>query len=165
MGFPTRHSRTALGPKRKDIAPAPYGPEYVFAADAINTTLWQVAGLNQTGFLARTQFQTAASNPPLEWSYEAWNPDQNQAAPVIDRTSAGVYTVTYPASAPDENGIAVTISLRGAAALLQIGGTDWGDAKAYVSAANVVTVTLFDDVFTNVDQIGGNYVSILVLVG
>lgn len=72
---------------------------------------WQVAGLGITAGRATAVF---ASGGTLVAHGESWDPDQELATPSTTHPSTGVYTISYPAAAPNEEGTQVAIALVGA---------------------------------------------------
>lgn len=72
---------------------------------------WQLAGL---GIVGGRALVVVASDGTLTAHGESWDPDRELAAPGIAHPGTGVYEITYPATAPDENGTQIAIALVGA---------------------------------------------------
>lgn len=110
-GFPVRPSRSAFGPRFFQDREPVKNPERQVGARFGALVSWQIAGLGITGGRA---VAILAADGTLEAHGEAWDPDQELADPEIDHPSPGVYTIAYPASAPNEDGTQVAIALLGA---------------------------------------------------
>lgn len=109
-GFPTRFSRTQLGPKFRDNYPVE-NPETDIGAQQFNAAFWQVAGINLIVPRVSLIAVWGGSSFTINHQAEAWNPDNAQAHPVLARTSAGVYTYTFASTYTDEDGVAISLAL------------------------------------------------------
>jgi hypothetical protein len=164
MGFPTRISLDAIGPTKENYQGLTGDPRFFKNAAEINLEQWQIGGLSGTGALVRTSFTTAATTGAmvLNTSREAWNPKLVQSAPVLARTSTGLYTLTYPSQVVDEAGNSAAVSILDAEAHIQIDGDAYVVARA--SASNVITVTMKKrSDLSFIDLVGGLGVRILVV--
>lgn len=144
MGFPTRTTRVALGPERVNKGGIRRNPSEEWAAEDVNTLRWMFGACGLLLPMVRAELVCAATTGALTIPrhFEGWDPDDTGLlGPAAARTSLGVFTLTYPATALDENGNSVSVVLRGAIAAPQ----DTGDvyAKAYASASNVLTVKVW----------------------
>lgn len=136
MGFPTRINRNALGPKRRNRAPV---RNHVFYLDAnyVNLLMWQVAGM---GVCTPRATALVDSDGTLLSSAEAWDPNA-LAVPTVAHPSTGVYTVTYPATVPNEDDTQITLDLVACMAIVQ--GTDPAIVAAQqVTSNRVAEVTI-----------------------
>jgi hypothetical protein len=117
------------------------------SAAGANPERGDVAGMTHTAWRAWAHLTLLSSGgtPILVAHDETWNNSLN-AAPTLARTSAGVYTLTYPTTVVDE--IPSTspgyigpqaVNFRGGN-VSDRGATTWYDVKAYPTAANVLTV-------------------------
>ncbi len=97
-GFPVVPSRAAFGPKPENRYEAG-DPAKDMSAELADLILWQTAGAGLVARKAWVLFSTAGA---VVAAAEAWDPD-SAFAPSIERSSAGVYVVTYPALVPDKD--------------------------------------------------------------
>jgi hypothetical protein len=127
--FPKRLTRSALGPKLVDNYPVE-NPTNELGAGTFNPDFWAVSGM--AGIIARASLVASWNGTTFDILHrrEAWNPDDDQAHPVLARTSAGVYTYTFPATALDEDGNAVNIILTGARCSSEVAHAN-GRIRAY----------------------------------
>lgn len=142
MGFPTRSTRSAFGPRLEDRFPV-VDPTKEIPASAFNLAFWQLAGLSLVTPRAIVVAKGTPSGVERSASQEAWNPDGG-IVPQLTRESAGVYTVTYPATAKDEQGNSVSIALLGVAYVTpqtQSKARGWGR----MLAPNVAEIRIADD--------------------
>ncbi len=155
-GFPTRVLRRVFGPKHRDARPVE-NPETEIGAAVIEPLLWQVAGLN----LGAPRASVVASWNGAAFVYthrsESWNADERQAHPALARQSAGVYTLTFAATYPDEDDVNVPTVLGGARVAclkVQSAFADRVEARAWVDATDplVVRVRLWNSSGTAVDE-------------
>jgi hypothetical protein len=141
--FPARTTRTALGPSRRNLGNVAGPPETSWNAGDINTLRWMYGAAGLLLPLARASFVTAATTGALTLPArkEAWDPDDlGDQGPTIARSSEGVFTLTYPTHALDVDGTSVGLTLSDAIAQAQDSGTV--EAKARVTAANVITISV-----------------------
>jgi hypothetical protein len=101
-GFPTRTSRRNLA-GILNAALRAVQPDEDLGGDDLNAILWCLAGHNQAGALC---WAHVADDGTLERHGEAWNPEADPAlAPTTATTGTGVYTITYPDTALDEDSL------------------------------------------------------------
>lgn len=110
-GSPVRPSRSAFGPRTLINRGPVVDRERQLGADIGELMFWQIAGI---GFASGRALVVASSAGALVAHGEAWDPDQELDAPDFSRLGTGRYEITYPATAPDETGTEVAISLLGA---------------------------------------------------
>lgn len=141
-GFPTRISRTALGPTKQNAAIGVIHPAKYIGAVETELAYWQVSGLSvaapRAWALVTWDGATAVS---LTAAGEAWDPN-GASAPTVARTSAGVYTVTYAATYNDETGTAVSTNLLAASVTAR--GTTARIPTWEIASSRIITVYLFD---------------------
>lgn len=148
MGFPTRISRAALGPKRRDRGGVAGPDDISVNAWVFELEHWQLAGVNQTSAMVSALF-TAGATPTFGSSSEAWDPNAESDAPTLSRVGAGHFRLTFPTTAADENGTEVAIVLDRARAEPQTGS----DYRCTATASgNVVDVYLRNSAGTLVDD-------------
>lgn len=141
-GFPTRISRTALGPTKANAKTGVIHPAKYIGATETELAYWQVAGLSVSAPRAWALVTwDGASAVSLTASGEAWDPN-SASAPTVARSSAGVYTVTYAATYPDETATEVSTNLLAAAVSPR--GTTARIPTWEIASARIVTVYLFD---------------------
>lgn len=148
-GYPSRLSRSALGPRLRNAWPVE-NPEIDTDAAAWNTLCDQAAGLNKA-VIWRAAIAAAWNGTDFDVDYqeEAWNADGDQAHPALERTSTGVYTYTFAAAYDDAEGTSVSTELVAPRATSRNPVTTYAsrvDGYAWVDPANplVVQVRLFD---------------------
>lgn len=110
-GFPRRFFRSFLGPTLVDRRPVENKKHEVPAA-ALNALFAQICGLNLVVPRVSLAARWDGSTFRIEHQAEAWNPDGNLARPTLARASTGVYSYTFAASYPDEEGATVSTELR-----------------------------------------------------
>jgi hypothetical protein len=119
------------------------------SATGVNPALGDVAQMTHTcpRLWARLTLKASGATPVLVAHDEMWNNTvPGNPAPTPARTSAGIFTLTYPsttqdeipANAPGYSG-PIALNLRAAWANDR-GGAVWGEAKAVITAPNVVTI-------------------------
>jgi hypothetical protein len=119
-GFPTRFSRSSLGP-RPENKRLVKSAKRELGADVGDMILHGVAA---GGVMLPLAFASAykAEQPGGVWpvgplvlhaSGEAWDPD-GAFVPTFSRSGTGLFTVEYPATTLDKDGIEVPIVFRGA---------------------------------------------------
>ena len=131
MGFPTRISRDAFGPIPEDTKPV-VNPKRQLSAGIGNLMMWQIAGSGLMVPTARMIFTVAAGVLTLAQHTEAFQPNAG-AAPNTARTGAGVYTFSFLANYPDEEGIARPLVF------------NWGEVRCEGSAFRTGLVELNPD--------------------
>lgn len=138
-GFPTRHSRSAFGPKRTNRRPV-VNPLNEIGQEHYNLAFWQLAGLNMTGAIAVAVINVDGT---LEAHAEAWDPDRKTVGPTGTKVGTGHYRLTYSTSYADQDGNDVTLGFFGAHATPQSVGSSPLIANAALAAPNIVEVKLF----------------------
>jgi hypothetical protein len=149
-GFPSRVSRDTFGPTLRN-AWAVENPEIHIPAEAFNTAFHQLAGMNVAHPVRAIVVAEYDGVSAMTVSYraEAWNSKGDQVHPVVARTGAGVYTVTFAASYLNELGASVPTSLLYAKAQSLEKVAAWSDkreAHAWIDVTNplIVNVTTWD---------------------
>jgi hypothetical protein len=148
-GFPNRPTRLALGPLQPYNRKPTIAPDKELDANVAKLLLWQVAGLGLSGprAWAMVTFTGPTTYTVTAWG-AGWRPDDQgsvstAAKPSIGRTSAGVLTAQYPATIPDQDGIAQTTQLFGADALPQ-GLTFMRKAQQVNADGRTVDIRIWD---------------------
>ena len=161
MGFPTRNSANSMV-KKTNLGGLVGDPTKFENADEMNLKRWQLGAMGGTLPICQTVFKTATTTGAmvLVSSREAWNPELIQAAPTLARTSAGIYTVTFPALVPDEAGNSVAVQIFAAKASIQ--ALTPGFAQCLCTGNNVITVYLFTAAAAAADQLAAANVPILI---
>jgi len=158
MGFPTRITRSALGPKFRDTIPVE-NPETDVGAQQLEQVFQQVVGANL--IVPRVVVIATYSGGAFQYSHraEAWNPDGAQAHPELAWVSAGNYTLTFAASYLDENAVAVpTVLLAPRISshrdLNSVGFAGRVESRAWIrsNAPLVVQIRMWDTGGTGIDQ-------------
>lgn len=135
-GFPLHPSRDDFG---EDLDPIPaLNPKRDIGGQTFNLTWWQVAG---AGLMVPRAWVLVSGSGVRVAAAESWNPNQDGTLhPVVARVSAGLYTVTFAASADDETGTPRLIGLQACLVAVQshalpapVGGGD-------VAGGNVATI-------------------------
>ena len=146
-GFPTRPTRAAFGPTRKDDGVAPDDARY-YGAGHINLDLWQGAGMGIVVPRAVAFINLNGAAPALAWDTKAWDPNLVAAAPVFSRQAQGQFRLLYLATYPDETGAAMATALKGALVVIVLHllwrtwrGYDWVAASGWTLLAISVTST------------------------
>jgi len=149
-GFPLRVSRDTFGPTLRDLYPVE-NPESDISAQAFNLLFHQVGGLNVSNVTRAVVVAEydGVSTMRVAYQAEAWNPNGEQAHPVVARTGTGVYTVTFASSYLDESGASVTTQLPWARAMSLAAVATYAarrEAYAWVDTTNplVVNVTTWN---------------------
>lgn len=141
-GFPTRTTRAAFGPTKRNASVGLVTPEYHAGATEINLDYWQTAGMSLAICRAWALVTwDGATSVSITAAGEAWDPTA-AAEPTVARSSAGVYTVTYDATYVDETDTAVSTSLLAASATPQ--GSTARFATCAIGSSRIVTVYVFD---------------------
>lgn len=110
-------------------------------AASMNKALCDVAMMTHVSVRAFVRFTGAATTGALVLQYHdaQWG-STPAVAPTLARTSAGVYTITFPATVSDELNGSHTLALRGAWANLR---QFYGFARIADVSANLVTVNTY----------------------
>lgn len=109
-GFPSRIQRSDLGPAFVDAYPVE-NPETDIGARAFNAAFHQVAGMNLVSPRAIVVAEYSGGALSVQYQAEAWNPNSDQAHPVLSRTGTGAYSLTFAASYADESGVQIPTTL------------------------------------------------------
>ena len=150
MSYPNRATRAALGPHFKNAHPVEH-PETDAGEETLNPLCDQVAGLNQV-VVARAALVANWNGADFDKATqtEAWNPDGNQAHPVLARAGAGVYSYTFAGTYLNSAGVAVPIALvapRVSSHKVLTAFSERIDAYAFIDVATnplVVQIRLWD---------------------
>jgi hypothetical protein len=119
-GFPTRPTRTALGPLDLDSSRPSNNPQRELAAKQAKLVMWQLAGLGFASPMYWAEVSLDGSVYTVGRSGCAPRPDsQITVKPTVSRTSAGVLAILWPASVLDEEGNTITTDLVGGLAIPQ----------------------------------------------
>lgn len=144
-GFPRRVSRDTFGPTLVDVYAAE-NPEADIPAKAFNTLFHQVGGLNVSSITrAVVVAEWTGTAMGVAYQSEAWNPNGDQAHPVVARTSMGLYTVTFASSYLDETGASISTQLLLARATFMGQVSTWASrrvAYAWVDTSNPLIVNV-----------------------
>lgn len=118
-------------------------------ASAFNECRADVAALGLTGARAIARFLGVASGTPGDpasgFVHTAVWGELPAVKPEPARSSAGIYTLTWPATIEDALGTTRTVNLQLATAWVELTGATRYTAHARVTSANVVEVRVFDD--------------------
>lgn len=109
-GFPARIQRSDLGPTFVDAYPVE-NPETDIGARAFNAAFHQVAGMNLVSPRAIVVAEYSGGALSIQYQAEAWNPNSDQAHPVLSRNGTGLYFLTFDASYADESGVQIPTTL------------------------------------------------------
>jgi hypothetical protein len=106
IGFPRRLIRSHLGPKLRNNYPVE-NPASDVGDATLNGLFWNTAGLGLVGARWVVIAAWNGSQLVIQHQAEAWNPENDQAHPVLARTGTGTYTYTFASTYLDEDGVAV----------------------------------------------------------
>lgn len=141
-GSPTRISRSALGPTKRNATTGLIHPALFQGATEVELAYWTIAGLSvASGRAWALVTWDGATSVSLTAAGESWDPN-SASAPTVLRTATGVYTVTYAASYNDETGTAVATNLLGAAVSPQSSSSR--HATWAIGSSRIVTVYMWD---------------------
>lgn len=148
-GFPSRLLRSMLGPRLRDRRPVE-NPETEIPASAFEALFRQVCGLNLGAARVQLIAHYTGGVFQIRHQSEAWAPDNDQAHPVLERGSAGMYTYTFASQYKDGEGRDVITELFAARATwLGVAETVGarGSAHAWVHPNDplVIHIRTFDD--------------------
>jgi hypothetical protein len=144
--FPTRITRVAYGPPRKDTLRAGDPSKTVNKAD-FERMFWQLTGAGLMVPILRLAFTSAATTGALVLNYhfESWDVEGTGPPPVLTRTATGTYRVTYPTAVLNVNGDSVPLALYDARCSIQGGVSVLGwTAPCSIVSPNVIEVTVGD---------------------
>lgn len=151
--FPNVASLATYGGPLNDYS-APRNSSTDRSASGTNPAYGDIAAMTHCGVRAYVRFVPHGTGSPTFAASsardEGWN-NGNNVAPVIARSSTGLYTATYPSTVFDEipssfNGstpAGIALNLRAAWVNLELGSTTNYDANARVSSPNVITVAIY----------------------
>jgi len=156
-GFPTRITRTAIGPDLEDRYPVT-DPNKEIGAKDFNLVFWQLCGLNLTSW-QRAVVAASWNGSAFDYLYqeEAWNSKRTQSHPSLARSAAGVYTYTFASTYKDEEGADISTGLRIPRASLMAEVTAYANRReifAWIPAGTplVVQIRIFDSSGTGQDE-------------
>lgn len=115
MGFPNVPSRAAFGPEPLINKSEVNDNRKEIGAGTFNLAWWQLAGC---GLCVDAAYAIIDSGGNLLHSGEVWDPN-GLVAPSVAHPGAGVYELTYPASAVDETNASHPIVLKAGAVTVQ----------------------------------------------
>lgn len=151
IGFPNRPLRTAFGDKLEDSRPVE-NPKQEVGKAAFNAAFWNTAGL---GLVLPRWVVIASWNGSqlvVQHQAEAWNPNNDQAHPVLARSATGKYSYTFASSYLDEDGVAVPTTIfrpGGHVERVIAAATDRTDLYAWVTGSPpVANFWIYDDAGT-----------------
>lgn len=109
----------------------------------MDATQWTImatsaAGATHTVTRGWVRFTTSATTPTLVAHDAVWG-NAPLVTPVLARTGAGVFTITFPVTTTDDNNVVHTTNIRGAWGEVR-GNTFANSSRRDVTAANVITV-------------------------
>lgn len=141
-GSPTRISRAALGPTKRNATTGLVHPAMYQGATEIELAYWTISGGSVAGNRAWALVTwDGATSVSLTAAGESWDPN-SASAPTVARSGAGVYTVTYAATYNDETGTAVSTNLLAAHVSPQSASAR--HATWAISSNRIVTVYMWD---------------------
>ncbi len=138
MGWPTRISRSALGPQFQERTKVS-DPSKEVGQAFFNLSCWQLAGAGLMVPKAWALFHWTGAAIVLDASAEAWDPESG-VVPTVTRTSAGIYVVTYAATYPDENGVAQPPGLQWCTVSAQ--DATLAPAQGVITSSRIITTVI-----------------------
>lgn len=138
-------------------------PETQIAANEFNRSIEDTAQMTRTAYRAIVQWTSITAAPPAPVptaSIEVrtvWG-NGNAQKPTIQKTGAGLYTITFPGTFTDDLGFVETVSffdchvsVKSAVANDEISG------RAVVVAGNVIDIAIYSPVgvFSDIGNVGG----------
>jgi hypothetical protein len=139
MGFPTRPSRAAFGPRTLKDRKTVVDNSKEIGATTFELMFWQLAGLGIASSLAWVLFHWNGVDVVIDASAESWDP-YSVYVPDVTRTSAGVYVVTYAATFQDERGTTVATALKSCEVIAQ--GSTIAPGVGAITSSRIVTTTI-----------------------
>jgi hypothetical protein len=144
-GWPSRVIRSLFGPELEDDYPV-QNPLTDIPAAAHNLGFHQIAGLN-VALLPRAVVVAEWTGGALQIYYqaEAWNASESQAHPVLARTGAGTYTLTFASTYLDKDANPVATALvhaKGAAENVVAAAADLHFVRAWIDTVNPLVVNI-----------------------
>lgn len=139
-GFPTRHSRAAFGPTPSNKYPT-RNPAKEGDAATFDLVFAMVAAASGALPLAWAILDWDGATLTLGSAFESW--DQSASiVPIVARSAAGIYTLTYDATYPDKDAVSIATNLRGAIVVPQT--TSDLRAVGSISSNRIVDVRVRD---------------------
>jgi hypothetical protein len=113
-GFPTRISRTSLGPELENERPVK-DPTREIGAGAFNLEWWQSSGMNRTApqavFLCSVD--SAGTTVTVDYQGLAFDPNDGVSPITFTYKQVGYYTFAFASQYPDETGSNISLSIEG----------------------------------------------------
>lgn len=110
-GFPTRASRSSLGPTYENEAPVT-DPTREIDASVYNINFWQVAGISQTSPIVVIKATVSGGVVTTQEQALAWDPNSGISKISFVYEAAGIYSFAFSSQYPDERGTNVSLTLR-----------------------------------------------------
>jgi len=142
IGFPSRLKRSDFGPQLRNTYPVE-NPETDVPDVALNAAFWQTAGANLIVPRAVLIAEWTGAAFTVLHQAEAWNPNLDQAHPVLARDGAGDYNYTFAADYLNEEGEeipTVLIAARASPVAEVTGGTIARFGDAWVDGTNPLKI-------------------------
>jgi hypothetical protein len=136
-GFPLRPSRAAFGPTYVNKRPI-RRPDQEVGDTVVNLSCWQLAGLGIVCPLVWANFDAAGA---LLSSGEAFDPNGVYVPSMVHVGGTNLYTITYLATYPDENGTEQALALTNAK--VAVGGTTNLNGVWRITSSRIIEVRLF----------------------
>lgn len=144
MTLPDKDTLDTYGGALNDYELGVVDPTTDRGAAAANKAYASTAMMTRTAARCYAAFVTAATTGAMVLSeHDALWGNTSGVAPVLARASTGVFTVTWPTSVTDPLGVAHTLALR-RGTLLEVAGATAYHVQVARTAANIVTVRVFD---------------------
>jgi hypothetical protein len=152
MTLPDVDSLAILGGALQNYAPVE-DPTTDLDAGADNKSRCDVAAMTHTLTRTWVNFQAAATTGAMVLvAHDSVWGNTAPVTPTLARTSAGIYTITFPTSVTDELGVAHTTNLR----------ASWGNSRGGVTqytadcsaSGNVITAYVYNSAGTLTDAVG-----------
>ena len=118
-GAPARPTRAAFGPIQVVANRSVVSTDRELSPSVGKLMLWQLSALGLAGPASWAEIDYAAGYTVGRYGSVARPDSQLTAKPTVTRTSAGVLSVEYPASMPDQDGAEVLTDFVGALAIPQ----------------------------------------------
>lgn len=152
--LPESLSYNELGGTKQDYSPVSDATTDR-AANEINLTTAATSAMSRTALRGRVRFTTASTTGGLVLNgWETVWKGETATLPLLARSTAGVFTITFPTSVVDEAGESHLVNIKDVVAGSE---TITVLASAVVTSANVITVTvaaLSGGVVTTGDNVG-----------
>jgi hypothetical protein len=148
MSLPDKSNIANYGGSRTN-GTAKVNPRTDVGAEDVNPLINDVGMLSVLGWRVWYAFSWTGTVIAVTGNDEMWNGTSGYVAPLGARTSAGIYTITYPTTVLDfigstdpSGGIVHTLSLRAAQAHDRNSGTTSYSVSAIPTSGNIITVYL-----------------------